>query len=221
MAFLGRKGPLGRLENKHNKTTSRGYFYFWRSFFVPRKAIFVRGLLGTGPPPSNPPRPPPPQGSIWHRFKIDFLIWPYFDSEKPRIRLGRPSRSAFSQTPRKLLLVDFDRKEYGYRTSWKGGLPALQEPNLTALLVLSENWIPKGTWNDNSRETTQNLMLLWQRLLSFGLVISWLLARNYWNLAAVVSATVASQWWPGGEVVISRLLPPWDPRRLNWNTSKS
>ena len=41
-------------------------------------------------------------------------------SEKPRIRLGCPSRSTFSQTPRMLLLVDFGRKEYGYRTSRRG-----------------------------------------------------------------------------------------------------
>ena len=34
-------------------------------------------------------------------------------SEKPRIRLGCPSRSTFSQAPRKLLLVVFGRKEYG------------------------------------------------------------------------------------------------------------
>ena len=32
-----------------------------------------------------------------------------------------------------------------------------------------------------------------------------------------MSATVASQCWPGGEAVISRLLRPRDPRRLNWN----
>ena len=58
--------------------------------------------------------------------------------------------------------------------------------------------------------------------LSFRLVISRLLARTCWSLAAVVSATVTSQQWPGGEVVISRLLPPWDPRRLklNWNIPK-
>ena len=34
-----------------------------------------------GPPqtsPSNPPSPSLPQGSIRHRFDIDFLIWPYF-----------------------------------------------------------------------------------------------------------------------------------------------
>ena len=55
--------------------------------------------------------------------------------EKPRIRLGCPSRSTFSQAPRKLLLVDFGRKEYGYRTSGRG-LTVLQEPALTVLLVL-------------------------------------------------------------------------------------
>ena len=41
-------------------------------------------------------------------------------SEKPRIRLGCPSRSTFSQAPRKLLHVEFGRKEYGSRTSWRG-----------------------------------------------------------------------------------------------------
>ena len=41
-------------------------------------------------------------------------------SEKPRIRLRCPSRSTFSLAPRKLLLVDFGRKEYGYGTSWRG-----------------------------------------------------------------------------------------------------
>ena len=80
---------------------------------------------------------------------------------------------------------------------------------------------PKGTWNDKSHEATQNLMLLLQRLLSFWLVISRLLAQTCCCLAVVVSATVTSQWWPGGEVVISRLLPLWDPRRLNWNIQKS
>ena len=43
-------------------------------------------------------------------------------SEKTRIQLGNmvksPSRSAFSQAPRKSLLVDFGRKEYGYQTTW-------------------------------------------------------------------------------------------------------
>ena len=43
-------------------------------------------------------------------------------SEKPRIQLGctirSPSRSAFSQAPQTLLLVDFGRKGYGYQTSW-------------------------------------------------------------------------------------------------------
>ena len=47
---------------------------------------------------------------------------------------------------------------------------------------------PKGTWNDNSHETTLNLMLLRQRLLSSWLAISRLLARNCCSLAAVVSA---------------------------------
>ena len=36
----------------------------------------VRGLLGTGPPDPTleSTSPSPPQGSIWHRFDIDFLI---------------------------------------------------------------------------------------------------------------------------------------------------
>ena len=64
-------------------------------------------------------------------------------SEKPRIRLGytvrSPSRSAFSKAPRKLLLVDFGRKEYGYQTSWRrfvggGGSTVLQEPYLNSTL---------------------------------------------------------------------------------------
>ena len=42
------------------------------------------------------------------------------NSEEPRVRLGCPSRSTFSQAPRKLVVVDFGRKEYGYRTSWRG-----------------------------------------------------------------------------------------------------
>ena len=41
-------------------------------------------------------------------------------SEKPRIRLGCPSRSAFSRAPGNLLFVDFGRREYGYRASWRG-----------------------------------------------------------------------------------------------------
>ena len=57
-------------------------------------------------------------------------------SEKPRIRLGCPSSNTFLQAPRKLLLLDFGRKEYGYRTSWEGSLTVLQEPALTVLLVL-------------------------------------------------------------------------------------
>ena len=66
--------------------------------------------------------------------------------EKPRIRLGCPSRSTFSQAPRMLLLVDFGRKEYGYRTSWRleAGLTALQEPTLTVLLVLPGLGAPKN-----------------------------------------------------------------------------
>ena len=43
-----------------------------------------------------------------------------FFSGKPRIRKGCASRNTFSQAPRKLLLVDFGRKEYGYGTSWRG-----------------------------------------------------------------------------------------------------
>ena len=78
--------------------------------------------------------------------------------------------------------------------------------------------LPKGTWNDNSHEATQNLMFRPQRLLSFWLVISRLLAQTCCSLAVVVSAIVTSQWWPGGEVVISMLLQPWDPRRLNWKS---
>ena len=51
--------------------------------------------------------------------------------------------------------------------------------------------------------------------------ISRLLARNCCGLAVVVSAIFASQWWPGGEVVISRSLPLWDLGRRNWDTQKS
>ena len=40
--------------------------------------------------------------------------------EFSEIRLGCPSRSTFSQAPRKLLLVDFGSKDYGYGTSWRG-----------------------------------------------------------------------------------------------------
>ena len=65
----------------------------------------------------------------------------WFFSEKPRIRLGytvrSPSRSAFSKAPRKLVLVDFGRKEYGYQTSWSrlvGGPTVLQEPYLNSTL---------------------------------------------------------------------------------------
>ena len=61
--------------------------------------------------------------------------------------------------------------------------------------------LPKGPWNDNSHKATQNVTFLRQQLLSFWLVISRLLARNCCSLAAVVGATVASQWWPGGEVI--------------------
>ena len=54
-------------------------------------------------------------------FVLSFRVCtPVPASGKPRIRLGCPSRSTFSQTPRKLLLVDFGRKEYGYRTSRRG-----------------------------------------------------------------------------------------------------
>ena len=78
-----------------------------------------------------------------HVMKIEVFLR---ISEKPRIRLGCPSWSTlkFSEAPRKLLLVDFGRKEYGYGTSWKGGSTALQEPTLTVLLVLPNcpnNWV--------------------------------------------------------------------------------
>ena len=42
-----------------------------------------------------------------------------------------PSRSAFEQAPRKLVLVDFGREEYSYQASWRrfrGGPAALHEP---------------------------------------------------------------------------------------------
>ena len=84
-------------------------------------------------------------------------------------------------------------------------------------IFLTFQRIPKGTWNDDSHEATQNLMLLWQRLLSFWVVISRLLARNCCSLVVVVSAKVTSQWRSGGGLAISRLLPPWDPRSLTWN----
>ena len=61
-------------------------------------------------------------------------------SEKPRRRLGCPSRSTFSQAPQELFLVDFGRKEYGYRTSRKVFFlyAIIQEPTLRVLLVLLE-----------------------------------------------------------------------------------
>ena len=68
--------------------------------------------------------------------KVDVLFRSPILAEKPRIRLGCPSRSTFSQAPRKLRLVDFGRKEYGYQTSWRAFLTILQEPALTVLLVL-------------------------------------------------------------------------------------
>ena len=62
-----------------------------------------------------------------------------------RIRLGyrvrSPSRSAFSQAPRKLLHVDFGRKEYGYQTTWIGfgaGSSSVQEPYLNRTLGFAE-----------------------------------------------------------------------------------
>ena len=67
-----------------------------------------------------------------------------YSSEKPRIRSGCPSRSTFSQAPRKLLLVEFGREEYGYRTSWRGGLTVLQEPTLITVLLGLPNSITVG-----------------------------------------------------------------------------
>ena len=55
-------------------------------------------------------------------------------SEKPRIRLGCPSRTTFSQAPQKLLLVDFwQKREIGPPG---GGVAVLQERSLALLLVL-------------------------------------------------------------------------------------
>ena len=52
-------------------------------------------------------------------------------------------------------------------------------------------------------------------------VISRLLTRNCCSLAVVVSATFVSQWWPGGEVLVSRSLLLWDLGGSNWDTRKS
>ena len=43
-------------------------------------ASVVRGFLGTDPPDPTleSASPSPPQGSSWHRFDINFLVWPYF-----------------------------------------------------------------------------------------------------------------------------------------------
>ena len=66
---------------------------------------------------------------------------PFYPSEKPRIRLEytvmSASRSAFSKAPRKLLHVDFARKERGHRTSWSrsgGGPTVLKEHYLNSTL---------------------------------------------------------------------------------------
>ena len=48
--------------------------------------------------------------------------------------------------------MDFGRKEYGYRASWRGGLAALQEPTLTVLLVLPNK--PPMKPNPTPHETT-------------------------------------------------------------------
>ena len=47
-----------------------------RPSFLSEQFRVVRGLLGTGPldPTLESASPSPPQGSIWHRFDIDFLI---------------------------------------------------------------------------------------------------------------------------------------------------
>ena len=81
--------------------------------------------------------------------------------------------------------------------------------------------IPKGTWNDNSMKRRKISC-------SFGsdcwvsdssLHGCWLGIVVVWRLLWV--QTVASQCWPGGEVVISRLLPTWDPVELEHFQSRS
>ena len=61
---------------------------------------------------------------------------PLLQAEKPRIRLGCPSRSTFSQAPRKLLSCGFWQKRVRLSDLLEGGLTVLQEPTLTVLLVL-------------------------------------------------------------------------------------
>ena len=48
-----------------------------------------------------------------------------------------PSRSAFDQAPRNLVLVDFGSEEYGYQASWSrsgGGPTVLQETHFNSTL---------------------------------------------------------------------------------------
>ena len=59
---------------------------------------------------------------LTRRSAVQLMVVAPLKSERPTIRLGYtargPSRSAFSQAPRKLLLVEFSREEHGYQNSW-------------------------------------------------------------------------------------------------------
>ena len=80
----------------------------------------------------------PPQNRTI-RFAPPLCEFPSNDadiSEKPRMRLGCPSRSTFSQAPRKLISCGFWQKRVRLSDLLEGGLTVLQEPTLTVLLVL-------------------------------------------------------------------------------------
>ena len=97
-------------------------------------------------------------------------------SEKPRIRLGcmvrNPSRSAFSQAARKLFLVDFGRKEYGYRASWSGSTGGVsstpRSPTLTVRLVVPKRGRFITRWRFESLQTAIQDILQLRRDFTVG-----------------------------------------------------
>ena len=109
--------PPATIEWEWDEEASKASVEFQNLLLVLDWVYCHDALLHWGDEIRIPIRPPPqtsadfPSDSGWDKWSL---------SEKPWIRLGCPSRSTFSQPPRKLLLVDFGRKEYRCRTSWRG-----------------------------------------------------------------------------------------------------
>ena len=139
-------------------------------------------------------------------------------------------------SPAQWTCVPLRRAFFHHLPTSNSSLPCVHGKHRPPMCALSR-------WNDHSHEATQNLMQYFAAIVQFlsavsnlslhgrcvsrslhdstKIVISRLLARNCCGLAVVVGAIFASQSWPGGEVVISRSLPLWHLRGLNWDTRKS